>query len=77
MISRTKTEFILCRGNTLEFQTPNKTNTHDTMSIVLFLTINCLVTKIQVGAHSTMVWYTRNLLYNLGCTSELDINTIC
>ena len=77
MISRTKTEFILCRGNTLEFQTPNKTNTHDIMSTILFLTIDCLVTKIQLGAHGTMVRYTRNLLYNLGCTPELDINTVC
>jgi hypothetical protein len=74
MIARTVTKFILCRGNTSEFQTLNITDTHDIISIVLFLNIDGLVTKIQPGAHYTMVRYTINILYNLGHTPELDIN---
>jgi hypothetical protein len=75
MIARTKTKFILCRGNTSEFQTPNRTNTHDIMSTVLFLTIDGLVTKIQPGAHCAMVWYTPEIiLYNSEHTPELGIN---
>ena len=74
MIAKTETKFILCRGNTSEFQTQNRTNTHDIMSTALFLTIEGLVTKLQPGAHCTMVRYTRNILYNSRRTPKLDIN---